>query len=127
MKTAQVINPGEGFPEFHVGDRIRKARESRGISQAELAAAVECSDRTLSRYEAGATPKPYILRRIALATGYTVNQLTGRDDDRDPIEAMLDRRGTVDLRDSQSTCIAPVVTFPQVQSRPADTRVPAAA
>ncbi len=37
-----------------VANNIKKVREERNIRQEELAAAVKCSSRTISRYETGA-------------------------------------------------------------------------
>jgi transcriptional regulator with XRE-family HTH domain len=41
-----------------VGERIRKARESKGISQKKLGMALGLSDKAISAYEAGRTYPP---------------------------------------------------------------------
>jgi transcriptional regulator with XRE-family HTH domain len=41
-----------------VGERIRKARESRGVSQKKLGMALGLSDKAISAYEAGRTYPP---------------------------------------------------------------------
>jgi transcriptional regulator with XRE-family HTH domain len=131
----QTLEAAPNVPVFTVYDRLRKAREHASLEQVDLAEAIGVSRSTVVNYENGRTSedrlKQLYLKQWAMACGVDLGWLlTGEaavEPDADPIEAMKDRRGTVDLRDSQSTCIAPVVTFPQVQSRPADTRVPAAA
>jgi transcriptional regulator with XRE-family HTH domain len=50
------------LPSWTVGDRLRKARESVGLSQAELAADIGISRRSVSSYEASTKPP----RKVAL-------------------------------------------------------------
>jgi hypothetical protein len=63
------------------------------------------------------------LTTIGWATGHSVDWLRYGDQWGNAEGGREDRRGTVDLRDSPSTCIASVITFPQVDRRPADTRL----
>lgn len=64
--------------EFHQGDRLRKARESTGMSAQAFAKLVGISRDTLRGYEAGdVMPRPPVLRSWADATGYTVAALVG--------------------------------------------------
>jgi len=50
-----------------LGDRIRKAREEYGMSQAELARRIRVSSNTLNKIEAGSTPDPRASRIKAIA------------------------------------------------------------
>lgn len=50
-----------------VGERIKQARLSFGLSQAELAKLVGVSERTIRNYESGEIKKPYHLQKIAKA------------------------------------------------------------
>ena len=57
-------------PEWTVQDRLRKARESAGLEQAELAARIGVARTTIGNYERGITPpKRPLLLSWALATG----------------------------------------------------------
>ena len=57
------------IPEWTLGDRLRKAREDAGMSQAELALAVGVSRNTIGNAEVGATvPLTVTLRAWAEAT-----------------------------------------------------------
>lgn len=64
-------------PEWTIGDRLRKARESCGLDTAELAGAMQTSRATVYNYESGATTrlKPYIVKSWALATGVPLDWL----------------------------------------------------
>jgi transcriptional regulator with XRE-family HTH domain len=58
------------IPQWTLGDRLRKAREDRGITVAEMAVEVERSERTIRNYETGATrARSPIIRRYAMRTG----------------------------------------------------------
>ncbi|MDM7321249.1 MAG: XRE family transcriptional regulator [Fervidobacterium sp.] len=48
-----------------IGERIRQARLSLGLSQAELAKLVGVSERTIRNYESGEIKKPHHLHKIA--------------------------------------------------------------
>lgn len=64
------------IPEWTVGDRLRKAREWRGLTQYELASAVGVSRNSVSNYEVGATePRRIVLNAWAMATGVSLNWL----------------------------------------------------
>lgn len=60
------------------GNKIREAREARGITQLELATMVGISDRTLRSIEAGEKPevKYLILNRIEEALGISLREVT---------------------------------------------------
>lgn len=78
-RMTQMIVAGR-MPEWHQGDYLRKARESAGMSQAELAEVTGMSRRTVVRYESGEG----VLRRPqmiawAMATGVSLEWLqTGK-------------------------------------------------
>ena len=57
------------IPEFSVGDRLRKARETAGMSQEEFADEVGISRRTIGRYEAGNESKRSIVLLYSMRTG----------------------------------------------------------
>jgi len=58
-------------PEFTIHDRLRKAREVAGLTQDELADAIEVSPRTVTRYESVAVHalRTIVLRQWALRCG----------------------------------------------------------
>lgn len=69
---SELVEVGQ-VPVWTVADRIRKARESAGMSQTDLANVTSISRRSLSSYEASATtPRRPQLVVIALATGVPV-------------------------------------------------------
>jgi len=62
-----------------LGVRIRKAREARGWSQAELAERVQVAATTITRYESGERqPDPPTLRKIADLLDVSADFLLGR-------------------------------------------------
>lgn len=63
-------------PEWTMGDRLRKAREDAGLSQAQLAAAIGISRNTVSNAELGdRTPLTITLRAWADVTGVPLQWL----------------------------------------------------
>ena len=64
-------------------ERIRKARQDYGMSQAELARRVNLSANAMNKIESGKTPYPGILQVLAIAEHLKVSldYLTGRKDD----------------------------------------------
>lgn len=63
-------------PVFSVGDRLRKARETAGLSQQELADAVGIARASVVNYEKAHTaPRVIVLRAWALATGVPLDWL----------------------------------------------------
>lgn len=82
-------------PQWTAADRFRKAREAANLDQAEMAAAIGVSKRSIGNYEAGRTqPGRPVLLSMALATGVSLEWL------------MYGDGGTSDLGDSQSRRIA---------------------
>lgn len=60
------------------GDRIRHARESRGLTVAELAAAAQCSVRAVQVWESDASrPRYEQIGALALALGVSADYLLG--------------------------------------------------
>lgn len=56
---------------------LRKARDARGLSQADLAARLDVTQGTISNWETGSfTPDPKLWRDIARAYGVGVETLT---------------------------------------------------
>jgi len=66
-----------------LGERIRKAREHYGMSQAELARRIKISKQALYQMESGKTEDPGALKIKAIATTLRVNAnyLLGLSDD----------------------------------------------
>lgn len=59
-----------------MGDRIKRLREKKGMTQKELAAAVNITEASLSRYENNLRdPRPEILARLARALDTTTDYL----------------------------------------------------
>lgn len=56
-----VLTEGRRIPEWTVADRLRKARQTAGLTQQELAEEIDVCKRSIAAYEAG---KP--IRRPAL-------------------------------------------------------------
>lgn len=64
------------IPVWTLGDRLRKAREDAGLSQAELAALLEVSRNTIGNAELGErVPLPITMRAWSLATGVPLEWL----------------------------------------------------
>ena len=66
-----------------LAERIRKARQNYGMSQAELARRIKVSGNTMSKIEAGDTPDPRAsrIRAIADVLRVSTDYLLGRKDD----------------------------------------------
>jgi len=64
-----------------LGDRIRKARELYGMSQAELARRIKISKQALYQIESNKTPDPGVLKVKAIADvlKVSVDALLGRE------------------------------------------------
>ena len=66
--------------QFHLGDRLRKAREATGTDAKAFAALLGISRDSLRDYESGKTrPKAPVIRSWSQATGYSVSALLGHD------------------------------------------------
>lgn len=64
--TTVYENASGAIPAWTRGDRLRKARESAGLSQQELADAIGISRRSVSAYESNGTTKRPVLLSWAL-------------------------------------------------------------
>ena len=62
-------------PQWTASDRLAKARKVADLSQTQLAERLGISERTIKRYEAGATPKRGIVLGWAMATGVNATWL----------------------------------------------------
>ncbi len=64
-----------------LGERLRQARERRGLSQAELARRIGAGVNQVPRYENGqAEPSPMLLKRLARSLEITSDYLLGLAD-----------------------------------------------
>lgn len=66
-----------------LAERLRQARDARGLSQIELAERVGMKQTGIASIEAGSVERPRKLREIARALGCDEAWLLGEDDDRD--------------------------------------------
>lgn len=60
---------------FHHGDRLRKAREQRDLTQAQLAEVSSVSRASIANYEAGKTMRKLQGKTLALALGVSYDWL----------------------------------------------------
>ncbi|KQL20504.1 helix-turn-helix domain-containing protein [Cytobacillus solani] len=64
-----------------LGERLKKARERRGLTQLEAAQKANINNKTLSRYENdGTKPDPEILGILSKVYGVNANYLLGLDE-----------------------------------------------
>lgn len=65
------------MPEKNLGERIAKAREDKGLSQRQLAKAVNISNAELSKIESGEreVPNPKILRKLSKHIDLNYNEM----------------------------------------------------
>ena len=64
----------------HIGDRLRKLRDEKFLSQRELAKAAGISPTTVFKLEANqAEPHPRTIRKLAEALGVEPSKLVDRD------------------------------------------------
>ena len=62
-----------------IGERIRKARLARGLTQAELGKKIGVSQRMVTYYEVrGVSPTPELLVKLAHVLGIPVEELVGQ-------------------------------------------------
>ena len=91
MTTALVVGR---VPEWTIGDRLRKARESAGLDQPELAGIIGVSRKTISNAEVGRHGvRRIVVNAWSLATGVPVSWLlTGecaiRDSNPEPADVV---------------------------------------
>ena len=76
MPRARKKKPGKAET---LGDRIRKFRLAKGLTQTELGKMVGVSQRVITYYEVrGVSPPPDLLVKIADALGVSLDELFGR-------------------------------------------------
>lgn len=68
MSTQPDTETGPVIPEWTLADRLRKARETAGLSQGQLAAILGVARNTVTNYEGGGSAKIYVVRAWATAT-----------------------------------------------------------
>jgi DNA-binding XRE family transcriptional regulator len=72
------------FNRLELARQLREARESRGLTQAELATRLKTSQPAIARMERGHTPKLAFLERVAKALGATLHLALSFDDEPGP-------------------------------------------
>lgn len=58
-----------------MGEKLRAARLAAGMTQAQLAAAMGCTQKDVSRWEAGREPGALTLKKMAQALGCKMDDL----------------------------------------------------
>ena len=58
----------DNIPQFHVGDRLAKARETTGLSQTEFGETIGASRSTVARWESGKGVRKSTLLLYSMAT-----------------------------------------------------------
>ncbi len=101
----RMAQPMSTFPQFHLGDRLRKARESAGYYNAvDFAPLVDISRDTLRKYERNEVrPRRHVLIAWAELCGVTYDALVGGDDGGG---AIIDLNGPLSSTLRDSGCIA---------------------
>lgn len=80
-----TTHAGGAVPLFHMGDRLRKAREITGQTQGAFARTLGVARNTVSRAELGQThPHRLVLREWARATGVSLEWLETGEVPEDP-------------------------------------------
>lgn len=102
------------IPTWDIRDRLRKARETAGLEQSELATVMGVSRQTVSNYEKGhVQPRRSGLRLWAMATGVPVEWIetgcTPSDLNREPTDSGWGALATVVDIDSARSLRAPAV------------------
>lgn len=58
-----------------MGEKLKAARLAAGMTQAQLAAAMGCTQKDISRWEAGLEPRALTLKKMAQALGCKMDDL----------------------------------------------------
>lgn len=81
---------------FHTGDRLRKAREMRGMDRTQLANELGTTRKTVAAYEAWVSlkaPRESTLRQWSMATGVSLHWLkTGEQPPDGPLAQLVESR-----------------------------------
>jgi transcriptional regulator with XRE-family HTH domain len=72
-----------------LGTRIKTARQTKKVTQSELATAIGVSDKTVSAYESGRIDPPLdVLKKIATSTNHTMRYFVGHDEESSILEKL---------------------------------------
>lgn len=58
-----------------MGEKLRKARQAAGMTQAQLAEAIGCKQKDVSRWEAGREPGVLTVKKMAQVLGCSMDDL----------------------------------------------------
>lgn len=58
-----------------MGEKLREARQRAGMTQAQLAEAIGCKQKDVSRWEAGREPSVLTVKKMAQALGCSMDAL----------------------------------------------------
>lgn len=58
-----------------MGEKLREARKAAGLTQAQLAERVGCTQKDIARWESGREPKALTLKKLAQALGSNMDDL----------------------------------------------------
>lgn len=58
-----------------MGEKLREARKAAGLTQAEMAVKVGCTQKDIARWEAGREPKALTLKKLAQVLGCSMDDL----------------------------------------------------
>jgi len=89
MKAQKRSPVRKKLPEETLGDRIRRFRKAKGLTQTELGEIAGISQRLMTYYETqGGTPSADLLSRLAEALDVSADVLLGRERAGDPRESL---------------------------------------
>ncbi|MDR1299944.1 MAG: helix-turn-helix domain-containing protein [Oscillospiraceae bacterium] len=94
--SAKIGNPDELQLKKRIAENLIYYRKTTGMTQTELAARINYSDKSVSKWErAGGTPDIYVLTLLASLYGVTVNDLISENAPRPPADPHGEQRRRV--------------------------------
>ncbi|MDR1589396.1 MAG: helix-turn-helix domain-containing protein [Oscillospiraceae bacterium] len=94
--SAKIGNPGEMQLKKRIAENLIYYRKLAGMTQTELAARINYSDKSVSKWErAGGTPDIYVLSILSSLYGVTVNDIISENAPRPPADPHGEQRRRV--------------------------------